>query len=206
MTPQDYLEAARVPKSLQPQQFGFWTIQRKYASQLGEEGQKLRWDDYTLLRRISMASLHLEEYGGEIVMEDSITELRQHLPIWMKAVGRVLVTGLGLGCVVRGLLASPWIEHIDVIEIDPDIIRVVGAEFKDNPRVQIHEGDALKVHMGLDTKWDFAWHDIWCDGDDHLQTLHTKLLIKFGDRCTRQGAWKLPRFMFKVAPGLANIR
>jgi spermidine synthase len=50
-------------------------------------------------------------------MEDTLSELRRHTPIFMRAKGRLLVTGLGLG-VVRGLLAKPEVEHIDVVEID----------------------------------------------------------------------------------------
>jgi hypothetical protein len=66
--------------------------------------------------------MHLEQDDGrvyEVVMEDSPRELRRHLPIWMHAHGRVLVTGLGLGCVVRGLLASPHVEYIDVAKSTP---------------------------------------------------------------------------------------
>jgi hypothetical protein len=35
-----------------------------------------------------------------------------------------------LGCVVRGLLSKPEVERIDVVEIDGDILRVVGKEFR----------------------------------------------------------------------------
>lgn len=135
--------------------------------------------------------MHLE--SGEVVMDDSRLELRRHLPIWLAAHGRVLITGLGLGCVVRGLLACAEVTHIDVIELDREILARVGAEFEGNPRVALHHGNALTCKMP-GRRWDFAWHDIWCEGNG-LQVLHVKLIHRYRRRCARQGAWMLPRFI-----------
>lgn len=193
----DYLAAARVPATLAPQSFGLWTIERITAPPGTPESQAL-WKLYvgassqTLLRRVTDATVHV---GGEIVMEDSVSELERHLPIWIAARGRVLVTGLGLGCVLRGLLAKPDVEHVDVVEIDAAIIRVVGAEFAGNPRCTIHHADALTWIPPAGAVWDFAWHDLWTEGERHLQLLHGDLIRKFVDAVPvrRQGAWRFPR-------------
>lgn len=199
MTPQDFISAARVPKSIQPQKRGWWTIERKRADSLrltecpADEGTAfVGFDDYTLLRRISWNTLHLEG-AGEIVMEDSARELRKHLPIWMGSYGRVLKTGLGLGCVVRGLLANPLVEHVTCIEIDPDVIEMIGPEFSTNPRVEIICADALIWEPRSGDKWDFAWHDIWTDGEESLQLLHMRLAMRFHRLVGAQGAWAFPR-------------
>ena len=71
----------------------------------------------------------------------------------------MLITGLELGCVVRGLLCNTAVESIDVVEIDEGLIRIVGAEFLANPRIIFHHADARE--FPADQKWDFAWHDIW---------------------------------------------
>lgn len=126
-------------------------------------------------------------------MEDSQSELQKHLPIWLRARGRVLVTGLGLGCVVRGLLAKPDVDHITVIEIDRSILRIVGHEFESNTRVSLVHGDALAFHPN-GHHWDYAWHDLWTDGEEHLQCLHARLMAKFFHSCDVQGAWEFPRF------------
>lgn len=190
-----YLDAARVPLSLQPQTFGLWTIQRLPVNELVAAGRVGR-STYTLLRRVSMRTLH-QEGPGEVVMEDSREELLRHMPIWMAARGRVLITGLGLGCVVRGLLAKPAVTHIDVVELDPSIIRICGAEFAGNPRVTLHHGDAEHYRWPRDTRWDFAWHDLWTD-DEHLQKLHFRLFARFMDLVGRQGAWGFPREIKRV--------
>ncbi len=202
-TPADFLDAARVPDSLEPQEFGLWTIQRVRADEsiMGELGWLGSRPHYTLLRRLTEATLH---HAGEIVMEDSLRELRRHLPIWLAARGRVLVSGLGLGCVVRGLLASPAVEHVDVIELDDKVIKVVGAEFSRNTRVTLWHGDALTIEWPEEKRWDYAWHDIWCEGSG-LQILHMELMKRYSPRCTMQGAWQFPR-MFRRLIKRAGFR
>lgn len=210
MTPRDFLHAARVPHAIEPQKFGLWTIERRGAGEtiLGEINTDMAlpfglvgWPDYTLLRRLTIASLHLEHVGGEVVMEDSLRELRRHLPIWLTARGRVLKTGLGLGCVVRGLLANPDVDYVDVVEIDADICRVIGAEFEENPRVTIHKADALSWDFG-DRRWDYAWHDIHSFDDRCLQAMHAELLARYmpAIEIARQGAWTFPREISRLMP------
>lgn len=194
MTPRNYMEAARVPETLQPCEFGKWTIRRDRMP----EPDPCGWSRYTLLHRWSFGSLHT--LHGEIVMEDSSCELRKHLGLWMVAEGGVLVTGLGLGCVVRGLLAKPAVSRVDVIEIDADILRIVGAEFADDPRVTLHHGDALTLPIRDDARWDFAWHDLWTDGERHLQLLHAEVMVRFRRFCGRQGAWAFPRWSARSLP------
>jgi hypothetical protein len=190
MRPNDYMLAARVPDSVQPQEVGaLWVIERVAfkdpvaISLVGFPSQTVlrRWTEATIMR------------GGEIVMEDSARELRKHLPIWMVAYGRVLITGLGLGCVVRGLLAKPEVTHIDVVELDADIIRAIGPEFADNPRVTIHHADALEFPADF-AEWNFAWHDIWCEGNSGLDLLHARLFGRFARSVMHQGAWAFPRW------------
>jgi hypothetical protein len=194
MTPAQYIHAARAPTTLKPQKFGAWTIRRihknskeYHAVQMSFCGRPPR----TLLHKITDATMNTEY--GDLVMEDSDRELSRHLPIWMRAQGDVLVTGLGLGCVVRGLLAKPEVRHIDVVEIDAGIIRVVGAEFASNPRVTLHHGNALTYKWPSGKRWDYAWHDLYVD-EGELQLLHADLMGKLRSRVPRQSAWNWPRF------------
>lgn len=193
----DYIEAARVPSRLKPQVFGLWSIVRLDLSKLPSFAAKYHrelnggFDQVTFLKRMTMATLHMD---GETVMEDSLIELSRHLPIWLHARGSVLVTGLGLGCVVRGLLHNPDVEHITVIELDRHILRIVGHEFQSNPRVELIQGDALKWQIGK-RRFDFAWHDIWFPDNEGLHAAHFKMIVRFSRRIKKQGAWGLPRFL-----------
>lgn len=207
MTPQLFMQAARAPESILPQKFGKWKISRM---PLGEKYRGgFQWGRFTVLQHevaIGWHNIHKFEETHpvyDVVMEDSARELSKHLPIWMKAHGRVLITGLGLGCVVRGLLASYRVDHIDVVEIDADILRIVGAEFAGNPRVTLHHGDAMAFKFPEGTKWDCAWRDLWVDeGDEQIDTLailHSKLITGYAHDVPKQGAWAYPRFAKRLS-------
>lgn len=206
---QHYLNAMRVPPSVEPAEFGMWTIVRTDFRKLSVRAAAINRavvgaDTQTALFHMTDATLH--QPPGEVVMEDGIVELRKHLPIVLAARGRVLVTGLGLGCVVRGLLANMAVHHIDVVEIDGHIIKHIGPEFDGNPRVKIHHADALEVDWAPDTRFDYAWHDIWCPGNDGLQFLHVKLIARtreFGN--PKQGAWAMPRIAGRAMGGLIGM-
>lgn len=206
-TPWQILEAARVPDMVPSGKFGPWTIKRQEENELLRAAglKPVGWPSYTLLLRdvpMTEANMHLHSHDDanpaqEVVMEDSQTELKRHLPIWLAAHGRVLVTGLGLGCVVRGLLANPAVTHVDVVEIDGDILRVIGPEFHGDPRCTVHRGDALT--LDIPGRWDFAWHDLWTvEGNAELQKQHLQLIMRFRKRCGPQGAWAFPKFMKQV--------
>lgn len=188
----ELLRACRVPDSVRAGRYGHvWEVERRVVpvglSHILPQGETT----YVALRRITMATLHRDR--GEVVMEDTLPELRRHLPILMRARGRVLVSGLGLGCVVRGLLAKPEVEHVDVVEIDLDVILATGGEFADDPRVRIRHGDALLCRWPADARWDFAWHDVWTEEAGRLDLLHAQLLARYRDRCGHQGAWQFDR-------------
>jgi hypothetical protein len=133
--------------------------------------------------------------GGDTVMNDFPYELAKHLEFIMLARGKVLVGGLGLGCVVRGLLARGQVDTIDVIERQEEVIKLCGASVEDR-RVKIHKRDAINGFI-RGGPWDFAWWDLWSDpgrGEEHLQLTHMKLFKRFRDRVRqKQGAWAMPR-------------
>ncbi|HWY24417.1 MAG TPA: hypothetical protein VNX47_05825 [Nevskia sp.] len=191
----DYLRAMRCPVWVQPQTFGLWTIQRRRYDH--EAFRLLVGHPYqTALCRLTDATMLS---GGATVMEDSTQELSRHLPILLAARGRVLVSGLGLGCVLRGLLANPAVRHVDVVEVDQEIIDAIWPEFAPDPRCMIHHGDALTCAWPPGTRWDFAWHDVWCEGDGQLHLLHLKLITRYRAMAEQQGAWQLPRLVKRVS-------
>lgn len=146
------------------------------------------------LRRYTASTLMND---GECVMEDTDPELRKHLQFILTAKGRVLVTGLGLGCVVRGLLTRPAVTSIDAVEISPNVLEMVEPHMPVDPRLTIHRDDAVKfIKRRRADRWDCAWHDVWTDidnGEPHLDVLHAKMMIRLRGRVAVQGAWALDR-------------
>jgi hypothetical protein len=138
---------------------------------------------YTQLWRVTMEKLHLLE-PGELVMNDLPYELKKHLAFVMRAHGRVLVTGLGLGCVVRGLL------------INPRVIKLVMPHMPSG--FKLIQDEAVSWCERTRRHFDCAWHDLHTieeDGEPKLQLVHGDLIKAMHGRVKFQGAWEFPRFI-----------
>ena len=146
---------------------------------------------YTSLTRWTDATMHLGM--GELVMHDFPYELKKHLIFARRAHGRVLITGLGLGCIARAVRINPNVETVTIIEKSSDVIRMVGPHMP--PCFEIIHADALEWTEKTDRRFDCAWHDLWVENDtdgDHLQIQHMKMITNLRD-VPMQGAWELPR-------------
>jgi hypothetical protein len=210
LTAEELIAACRVPDSVPEGRAGLWSIRRSRVADVDNPFAQAYvrhilggFDSYTLLERDTMATLHRER--GECVMEDSLQELQRHLPILLAARGRVLISGLGLGCVVRGLLAKPEVEHVDVIEIDHAIAQLVWPEFAANDRVTLHMGDAESISWSPGSRWDFAWHDVWSETES-LDLVHGRILARYHDLVGQQGAWQFNRAVKRRWPRLINAK
>lgn len=154
-------------------------------------------DDFTLFRMaIGGRGTRPGEYtkitrNGNLWMSDTRAEFFDSLRFIGEAKrlgGRVLVNGLGLGVVIGHLLECDKIEHIDVVEIDEDVIKLVAPSF-DAERVTVHHADAYEMKWPRGTRWQSAWHDIWqsmCTDD--LEG-HARLNRMYGRRVDYQECW-----------------
>lgn len=104
--------------------------------------------------------------NGELMMSDTPMETRTNKRFIDRARGRVLIFGLGLGVVLRPLLAKPEVTHVIVVENNADVVALVEPKFSD-PRLVVMDGDAkdpglvdLFVDRGHST-FDTVWIDIW---------------------------------------------
>lgn len=141
-----------------------------------------------------------KRYEGEAIyvpiMSDTPAEVREHRHAIDNATGRVLIHGLGLGVLVSALLAKPDVTHIDVVEIDPDVIALTGPYY-DDERVTIHRGDCRTFEHPADARWDYVWHDIWShisarnlnDEEAEHGISYPMMFGMFNDRSHMQGAW-----------------
>lgn len=170
--------------------------QKPYVLPAGVYTQLLCWTIEQIELRLSGAPAI-----GECVMEDSPPELQKHLQFALSAFGRVLVTGLGLGCVVRGLLANPKVKHVACIERDPDVLRLVQPHMPTD-RLTIIVGDAVEWCANTDQTFDCAYHDIWSDpdtGEKDLQVNHMDMICTLRLKSVKlQAAWNFPRYFRKL--------
>lgn len=128
---------------------------------------------------------------GRIIMSDTPQEKLDHvLPVQM-AYGHMLVTGLGLGIVIRAMLLKPKVKSVTVVENSADVLSLVlptlKAEFGD--RLAVVEADALEWKLPTEVGWHGAWHDIWPSLSVTNLPQMTKLKRKFCRRVVWQHCW-----------------
>lgn len=97
-----------------------------------------------------------------VVMSNTLMECNSNFEAFQAATGRVLLNGLGLGMLLEAILKKPEVTYVRVVEIDADVIALVGPHFSD-PRVEIVQADAMTYRPAKGEKFDFVWHDIWDD-------------------------------------------
>jgi hypothetical protein len=176
---------------------GDWTIERHTVTIEDEQAQRIRLWNPTSLGRFTPAGTYTGlKRDGELIMSDSPDEIEDLMPFIDQAHGRVLINGLGLGVGLKAILDKtnfmsdePSVTHVDVVEIDPDVITLVGPNFGGDSRVHIWRGDAFTYHWQPGTTWDSAWHDIW----DAICTENLigmkRLHRRYGKRVGWQGSW-----------------
>lgn len=143
------------------------------------------------------------------IMSDTPTEIVEQADALRFAEGRVLITGLGLACIPFGLLEKPEVTHIDIIEIDPEVIALTARYLADDPRVTVHQGSAIDPDaiFGPDVEWDYAWHDIWSQiSEDNLDDAtaehgisYERVFDLYAHRVGDQGAWALAEAVEKAS-------
>ena len=134
--------------------------------------------DYTRLMR-----------GSTVVMSDTPMEVRTNWWIMNKAQGHVLINGLGIGMVLRAVLARNDVLAVTVVEISEEVISLVAPTFQDDPRLTIIHADALEYQPARGQQFDCVWHDIWdyitADNLPEMRRLHRK----YGRRAKQQASW-----------------
>ena len=126
--------------------------------------------------------------GGVLVMSDTPDEMRDHWAPMRHARGRVLINGLGIGMVLRAVLNKPEVERVTVVEIDSDVIALVGAHYACD-RLELVNASAFDYAPPKGVRYGAVWHDIWDNiCGDNLPEM-TRLKRKYGRRADWQGSW-----------------
>jgi len=142
-----------------------------------ERGRYIKAGEYTRLKR-----------KGTIVMSDTPAELSDFSWFVYKAKGKILLNGLGLGCVLQSLLNKKEITQIVVNEISKEVIELVGNHFSDK-RLTINHANAFEYKPPKELHFDYVYHDIWDDlCGDNLEGMK-KLHRRYGKWTDNQMSW-----------------
>jgi len=118
-------------------------------------------------------------YNGNVMMSDTLDECVDMIPILNVAVGRVLVTGMGLGVVTSALCRLNAVTEVHVVEKDKQLAGLVERHIA-HPKLTVHYADAFTWEPPTGLGFDCAWHDIWLIlSADNLPEM-AKLRRKYG--------------------------
>lgn len=126
---------------------------------------------------------------GGLFMSDTPAEYRDAAWFIHVAEGSVLISGLGLGMVVKAILKKAEVTHITVLELEADVINLVAPSYPD-PRLRVIHADCRT--WKADRQFDHAWHDIWPDvSEDDLPEMAsiTRRYAKAMTAPQRQQVW-----------------
>lgn len=157
----------------------------------GGHGRYVPAGTYTALYR-SRGPFVPDENMGEIIMSDTPDEIRDHARFMRRSHGDVLIAGLGIGMVLQGCAVKDEVKSVTVIELSPDVIKLVEAHYKAKPfghKVTIINADIFDWKPAKGVKFDCAWFDIWDNlCTDNLDEM-AKLNRKFARICPEKGSW-----------------
>ena len=172
---------------------GIWRVERFTVTPQDENLERIRAIASSSSRgRFTLAGTYTRLMrGNELVMSDTPDEIRDHRGAIYEAKGNVLINGLGLGMMARAVLLKPEVDQVTVIEIDPDVIKLVGkyliSQFP--MRLEIIKGDAFQYMPPKGIRYDMVWHDIFDNITADNLPLMSKLHRKYGKRTEWQGSW-----------------
>jgi len=171
-------------------QVGPWRVERWVMTETDAWASSLRaaLNPQRPYRAVPVGTYTKLTHNGSTIMSDTPDELRDFQMAVLNAKGHILINGLGLGCVVISCLRRPEVETATVIEIDPNVIALIGPHIIDD-RLTIINGDAFQYKPPKGQRYQMVWHDIWdtiCS--DNLPQMH-QLHRKYGRRTDWQGSW-----------------
>lgn len=109
--------------------------------------------------------------NGELMMSDTDMEKRSNRVFCSRAMGRVLVAGLGIGLVLYNIMDKPEVTEIIVIEKYQDVIDLVSPYFN-SPKIKIICADIMEWKPTKGEKFDSMYFDIWPDAcTDNLKQI-----------------------------------
>jgi hypothetical protein len=106
------------------------------------------------------AQLHVD---GKLMMSDTRHERITNLEFVRRAHGKVLIGGLGLGMILKPILAKPEVDSVLVIEQSDDVIGLIWPHVE-NPKLDVWKADVFTWNPPQSLgKWQTIYLDIWPD-------------------------------------------
>lgn len=126
-----------------------------------------------------------------VVMSDTSMDRRTNVEVVERAYGHVLIAGLGIGMILRPILASKKVASVTVVEKFAEVIELNRASGFDlgHPKLQIVNADITSWEPGpLPRDWNTIYFDIWNEIDTRNLPEMNALHARFESRLA-YGGW-----------------
>lgn len=133
-----------------------------------------------------------DETRGSLWMSDTPAEMSDHYYAAMNARGHCLIGGLGLGIIVEACLRHTEVTKVTVLELEPDIIEMVGGYLHEKwgkDRLEFIQCDLLEWKPPKDARYGMAWFDIWPTIDSENWEEYKLLHRRYGRKADWKGSW-----------------
>lgn len=193
--PGDLLQKTEIPEQtcgvwtvikfeVEKERADFFNMQQIFAG--NGMGRGIRAGHYTKL-----GQMH-EENHGTLWMSDTPAEINDHYYAAMNAKGHCLIVGLGLGIIVEACLRHTEVTKVTVLELEPDIIEMVGGYLHEKwgkDKLEFIQCDALEWKPPKGVRYGMCWFDIWpsisSDNWEEYKLLHRR----YGRKADWKGSW-----------------
>lgn len=191
MSRSSLLDAAKV--TVPEGESGPWVIKRFEVTKADAERDLMRGLFSGGGRRHTPAGTYTGAFrGGEVIMSDTPDEIYDHASFAraIKKGDSVLIHGLGLGMAVQ-MAIHAGAASVDVIEISPDIISLVGPHYGAmatgaGVELAIVCANSYEWKPPKGKSWDVAWFDIW----DSICSDNLEGMAVLARRYARRAKWK----------------
>lgn len=132
---------------------------------------------------------------GQLMMSTTRHERETNLDVMMNAKGRVLIAGLGLGMILPYMLRSHKVEHITVIELEDDVVDLVGPQIGQlderrwSHKLSFGLGDINNWKPQRGQRFETIYFDIWPNVCEDNRPEITKLKRRFAKYLSGAGHW-----------------
>lgn len=128
-----------------------------------DENRYYRRDRFMWIKPGTYARLHT---GDTLQMSDTPMERMTNADVLRKAHGDALIFGLGIGMLPVTLLSPQRpltcaIRSLTVVELDPDVLALVGPQMPADGRLTLVQGDAFAWEPPEGARYDAIYADIW---------------------------------------------
>lgn len=132
------------------------------------------------------SAIKLSNLDEDVFEYSKIALLSLH---FISNISSILIVGLGGGIIPRQINKFLPEVHVDVLEIDPEVIKIAEEffYFKTNEKVHVHVGDALLSIKNLGRQYDIIIVDAFGHNYTPFPLMSVEFLRDIKERCSKTG-------------------